>query len=282
MKEITIAGVRVNALTEDDAVIVTPEVAVELMSQDNENFRKVSRGEVNRHKTSMKNGEWHFNGDTIAIDSKGLVKDGQHRLLGCGESNVPLKTFLIRIGNDMNIDSKKKLSFDKILKDLGYHNITALAATIKILYRYYHTNHSHFTSKGEIENNYLVKFFNENKDILESVAFTMTYYKNTNIPHSVLASFYHITRKIDSDMARTFVHQLSLPLDEYSRLNINEFNAMYHLKRALTKESKDQKMPIPIKTALTIKAWNYWRDDAACQRLHWRTGANAEAFPEIR
>lgn len=282
MQELVIAGVSVNALTEDDAVIVTPEIAMTLMSQNNNNFRRVSKVDVNRHRLSMIHNEWCFNGDTIAIDTDGLVKDGQHRLLGCIKSNSNFKTFFIRVDNDMNIDLKKKLSFDAILKNLGYKNVLAMSATVKILYRYKYTNHNYFITKGEIGNNKLLNFFNESHGILDAMTFTLNYYKKISLPYSIVAAFYHITYNLDPDMARTFIHQLSLPIDEYSTLNINEFNAMYHLKRALSKERENHIMPLLIKTALMIKAWNYWRDDAACHQLYWKNGANAEAYPEIR
>jgi hypothetical protein len=285
MKEITIAGVCVNALTEDDMVTITPDIASELMDQDNENFRKVSANEVTRHSNSMKSGEWRYNGDSIAIDSKGLVKDGQHRLLGCRDSQVALKTFLIRIGNDLNIDTKKKLSFDKILQGLGHRNYTSLSATIKTLYRYDSGALNYFTTKYEVENNRLIKFFNANPDILDSFNFTMTYYHKCDIPHSTLAAFYHITKTLDPNMARSFIYTLSLPMSEYKRMNINEFNSMYHLKYMLSKPNQDQKIPIPVKIALLIKAWNHWRagDDSICQRLKWAvSGANPEAFPVIK
>lgn len=283
MKEITIAGVCVNALTEADMVTITPEIADELLNQDNENFRKISKAEVNRHSSSMLRGEWRYNGDSIAINNQGLVKDGQHRLLGCKTSKIPLKTFLIRIGSDMNIDTKKKLGFDKIIQGLGHRNQIALAATIKTLYRYEHHIPTFFISKVEIENNQLITFFNENPDILDSFNFTMTYYHKCDMPHSTLAAFYHITKQLDINLARSFIHTLSLPLKDYERLNISVFNSVYHLKHMLDSPNEDQKIPIPIKIAVLIKAWNHWRDESICQRLKWSvSGANPEAFPEIK
>jgi hypothetical protein len=183
----------------------------------------------------------------------------------------------------MNIDTKKKLSFDKILQGLGHRNHTSLSATIKTLYRHSRGTSNYFTTKYEIENNHLVKFFESNPDILDSFNFTMTYYHKCDIPHSTLATFYHITKKLDPDMARSFIYTLSLPFYEYSRMNINEFNSIYHLKRILSKPNKDQKIPIPVKIALLIKAWNHWRDDSICQRLKWGvSGATPEAFPVIK
>ena len=120
MIKLTIAGVEVNALTEHDAITITPDEAKRLLEQDNRNFRKVSRGEVAKYTNSMKEGKWRFNGDSIALDASGLVKDGQHRLIACMESQIPMKVFPIRINSDINIDNKK-LSFDAILAGMGYH-----------------------------------------------------------------------------------------------------------------------------------------------------------------
>lgn len=283
MKEIVIAGIPVKALTEEDAIDVTPELAKELMDQDNKNFRRVSQSEVKRHKNAMTTGSWFFNGDSIAINKDGLVKDGQHRLLGCIESEMPLRTFPILIENDMNIDNKKKLSFDKILAGLGYANTTALAATAKILCRHHKGIKNFYIAKYEIDNNELMQYFESHPEILESFNFTMTYYSKCNVPHSALASFFHVTKMYDSNMAIDFVRKLSLPIGEYERLGITEFNALYHLKRFLMKDTKDEKTPLPIKLAVMIKAWNYWRDEATCQRLLWRVGgSNPEPFPEFK
>ena len=95
MIKLTIAEVEVNALTEHDAITITPDEAKRLLEQDNRNFRKVSRGEVAKHINSMKEGKWRFNGDSIALDASGLVKDGQHRLIACMESQIPMKVFLL-------------------------------------------------------------------------------------------------------------------------------------------------------------------------------------------
>lgn len=57
MKKITIAGVKVNALTKDDLVEITPDIAKKLLMQANDNFRKVSPNEVTRYAKSMKQGK---------------------------------------------------------------------------------------------------------------------------------------------------------------------------------------------------------------------------------
>jgi hypothetical protein len=176
--KLTIAGVEVNALTEHDAITITPDEAKRLLEQDNRNFRKVSRGEVAKYINSMKEGKWRFNGDSIALDASGLVKDGQHRLIACMESQIPMKVFPIRINSDINIDNKKKLLFDAILAGMGYHYSVSLSALIKIIYRYESGIRNFYSNKEEIDNNTLIEFFKKNLDIVDSLNLTMPYFKS--------------------------------------------------------------------------------------------------------
>jgi hypothetical protein len=136
MKELTIAGVIVKALTEDDLITIEPSLARTLMLQNNDNFRKVSPNEVSKYAKVMRGGAWRFNGDTIAIDKDGKLKDGQHRQYACISTGIPFKIFPVMIDDDTTIDNKKRLEFEDILSSLGYKNARNLASTIKTLYRY--------------------------------------------------------------------------------------------------------------------------------------------------
>lgn len=280
MIKLTIAGVEVNALTEHDAIIITPDDARKLLNQDNRNFRKVSRNEIQKHVKSMKDGRWKFNGDSIAINADGLVKDGQHRLIACMESNVPLKVLPIKIDSDINIDDKKKLSFDKILTGLGYHNCNTLAAIVKTLYRRKIGIVNFYINKSEIDNNTLLDYFNANPSIVDSLNITTTYSRKCGVPHSLLGVFYHIASESNQDLAREFIRILSLPMSEYERIGITNLNSMYHLKRMITKTKSKEHIDHIVLIALVIKAWNCWIEQTPCKGLSWNcTGANPENFP---
>lgn len=280
MIKLTIAGVEVNALTEHDAITITPDEAKRLLEQDNRNFRKVSRGEVAKHINSMKEGKWRFNGDSIALDASGLVKDGQHRLIACMESQIPMKVFPIRINSDINIDNKKKLLFDAILAGMGYHYSVSLSALIKIIYRYESGIRNFYSNKEEIDNNTLIEFFKKNLDIVDSLNLTMPYFKKCGVPHTVLASFYHLAHKRNADMAREFLRLFSLDFSEYERIGITNLNSMYHLKRMIMKTGEKERIPVPVLAAWMIKTWNYWAENKPCRLLSWNcTGANPEIFP---
>ena len=49
MKQLTIAGVNVNALTKEDLVEITPDMARKYLQKDNNNIRRVSTAEVNKY-----------------------------------------------------------------------------------------------------------------------------------------------------------------------------------------------------------------------------------------
>lgn len=285
MKKIIIAGITVNALTEEDAILITPHQAESILKQDNDNFRKISPNEVTKYTKYMKRGHWKFNGDTIGFDKDGKLKDGQHRLTSCVHSNIPLLTIPVLIDDDTSIDTRKRLEFDEILLSLGYANSRNLSSTIRLLYRYYNKYPNYVNVMQSIDNNSLYNFFMENIDIVDSFNNCGTYARNRrgNITHSLLAGLYHIMKTKDANLARDIVRILSLDIYEYDRIGITKLDAMYHLKQYLLSESADNKIPMIVKAALFIKTWNHWRDESICNRLSWVcTGPNPEEFPEIK
>lgn len=282
MKEIMIAGVKVNALTESDLVTIDQNMAKTLMSQNNDNFRKVSPNEVSKYAKTMRNGLWKFNGDTIGIDKDGKVKDGQHRNYACISSGVPFKIFPVMIEDDTTIDNKKRLEFEDILSSLGYKNARNLASAIKLLYRYENKYPNYVTVSQTIDNNTALEFFNANKDIIDSFNSTLMYFRDTGLSHSALTFVYHVTRKLDPDMARELIRIASLNISDYDNLRITNLDAMYHFKKNMNLESKENVIPPVMKLALLIKTWNHWRTNMICNNLIWKcTGPNPEEFPRI-
>ena len=126
MKQLTIAGVNVNALTKEDLVEITPDMARKYLQKDNNNIRRVSTAEVNKYAKMLKSDEWHFNGDTIAFDETGRMKDGQHRIHAIHRTGQSLYTFPVLIADDTTIDNKKRLEHtikriqDKQIEEYSY------------------------------------------------------------------------------------------------------------------------------------------------------------------
>jgi hypothetical protein len=133
-----------------------------------------------------------------------------------------------------------------------------------------------------IDNNTALEFFNANKDIVDSFNTALMYFRDIGMSHSAVAFIYHVTRKLDADMARELIRIASLKLSEYDNLRITNLDAMYHFKKIMNSETKDNVMPSVMKIALLIKTWNYWRTNTICNNLVWKcTGPTPEEFPRI-
>lgn len=75
--------------------VITPEVA-KLYLEKNIDNRKPSSNRVTFYAREMREGRWQYNGDAIRFDSDGKLRDGQHRLMACVRTNIPMKCDVIR------------------------------------------------------------------------------------------------------------------------------------------------------------------------------------------
>lgn len=85
-----------------EVIEVTPELAEEWLNRSEGVVvnRSVSNATVAKYTRMLKNGRWHNgNPQTVAIDTRGFVIDGQHRLLAVIEAGVAA-TFLVAFDCD--------------------------------------------------------------------------------------------------------------------------------------------------------------------------------------
>lgn len=73
---------------------ITPKKAAELLSRNIDN-RHLRMKRVAIYKSEMSCGNWKANGVPIILGSDGKLKDGQHRLKACIDSNVTLKDAVV-------------------------------------------------------------------------------------------------------------------------------------------------------------------------------------------
>jgi len=75
--------------------VITPGWAKVLLERVPDHQRRLNERHVKMLAKDMTEGRWRLTGDAIRIDANGNLIDGQHRLLACVHSGVPLKTVLI-------------------------------------------------------------------------------------------------------------------------------------------------------------------------------------------
>ncbi|MEY2341424.1 hypothetical protein AB4090_04855 [Acidithiobacillus sp. IBUN Pt1247-S3] len=74
-------------------ILVTPEVAGNLLEYNVDN-RKIRNTSVKNLSRSMRNGEWIYTHQGIAVDKNGILIDGQHRLKAVLKSGVSVPMLL--------------------------------------------------------------------------------------------------------------------------------------------------------------------------------------------
>lgn len=266
MKKITIAGVKVNALTKDDLVEITPDIAKKLLMQANDNFRRVSPNEVTRYAKSMKQGKWQFNGDTIGIDKDGKMKDGQHRTHAVVQTKKSLFIFPVLIHDDSTIDNKKRLEFEDVLTSVGYKNTRNLASAVKLYYRYVNKYKNYISVAQSIENNTALEFLNNNLDLVDSFNYIANYYRKSGVSQSVLTLLYHVMKSKDEYKAKEFIENLCMPVEDYEDSALITYYAMYQYKLWL-KGTANNPSPVVVRLAMLIKIWNNLEPSLALQNV---------------
>lgn len=104
------AGVKVVVTT------ITPESAQRLLRENSHN-RPLNTKRVRRLATIIKEGRWRLNGDTVKVDKKSRLLDGQHRLHAVIQSDRPIQTLLVT-GLDPSVFDTSEIQRDLKSRDL--------------------------------------------------------------------------------------------------------------------------------------------------------------------
>ncbi len=102
----------------------------------NTSNRKIREHYVNRYQRMMAEGRWELNGKTIKIDNKGVLRDGQHRILAAIRARVAFSSFIVE-GLDpsifVDLDQHGRVMLKEVLQREGFSNAQGLAAGLGAL-----------------------------------------------------------------------------------------------------------------------------------------------------
>lgn len=117
---------------------LTPEFAEFLLKTVPDFQRKVSRIRVNQFAQEIEAGKWRLNGESICLDNKGQLINGQHRCRAVIKAQRPIEISLI-----FDLDTSYFSSMDRgyfrnnaqILKMKGFVNTTQLSAVLNLIFQ---------------------------------------------------------------------------------------------------------------------------------------------------
>lgn len=148
-----------------ERVLVTPDLAEKLLSLNTGN-RPIRRGDVELWKGVIERGEFRYTHQGVAVDSNGVLQDGQHRLTGVFESGIPVD-MQVSIGmppeNFNAIDNGLRRNFRDVAHKLGLGSpakVGSAARLLIILEEYPRRSFSDKVSNTEVAN-FLSSPYNE-------------------------------------------------------------------------------------------------------------------------
>ena len=114
-------------------VTMTQQLAKDYLSRNIQN-RKVKKSTLNFYKNQMASGKWKENGEPIIIDTNGVIKDGQHRLMAVAQTGYAYRVPVISgINEDVmdTIDTGSNRSAADVLQLEGFKYAHLTASLIK-------------------------------------------------------------------------------------------------------------------------------------------------------
>ncbi len=259
-------------------ITITPEGAAAYL-QKNPTNRPLKPVVVKRYAAAMKRGEWDgLNGETIKLNGDGTLVDGQHRLAAVVESGLTLTTTIVmgvrRTAQD-TIDTGTRRTLSDALKIRGEANHTTLAGALGYAYRHF--------SRLEGQRIYptttqALTLLDEHPGIRVGTAAARRLHRHIHFNPSLAAWLYYHFGTIDRDDAEDFFTRL-VTLEK-----VDAGHPILTLNQTVLRDAASSPRMSVIKVqAITIKAWNAYRDGRELRLLKWSPGGSSpESFPHAR
>lgn len=260
---------------------ISPKMAREWVKKTKKN-RSVIPSNLDRLKHAVVTEEFEVTGDTIKFDRDGNLIDGQHRLLACAETGIPIKSLVV-FGLDPEvfdkIDRGARRTPGHVLSAEGIKNASTVSAMVTAI-----TGISKAMSSGKTPlrrtwsstavNPWEVRSFvlEHEKEIYRSISVVRRNEKWTALrPASTFAALHFLLCQVaPADTVDEFFAAISTGGSGDTTLDA----CHQVLLEAALKKRKDR--TLAWKAAITLKAWNLWRQGKKVRRLMF---ASDEKFP---
>lgn len=264
-------------------VTITPQYAEELLGRNPRNRILRPRNLANLER-AMLNGEWELNGEAIKVDTDGFVLDGQHRLHAVVNTGVSIQTILVEglpSETQDTMDTGKSRTLADILQIRGEANATALAALIRrvVLVERHGLPVAFLSSTAGyvLTNRECLEWFEENQWVRDYVHPGRKVARHSALNGAGAGVLMWYFEMLDTEDAQHFFARL------IDGVNLTERDPIHVLRKAhktIIDDSRGERNQRYI-AAITIKAWNAYREGREISMLKFRPGgANPESFPE--
>lgn len=225
--------------------------------------------------------EWKLSHQGIAMDTEGMLIDGQHRLAAlvkAAETN-PNVSFVTEVTYDLDpevmgvVDAGKARRITDFLAFKNEANRHLLAATVTMLWKYYTYPFEDWGRVGKMSNEQMYAYLQERPEIRDVVR-RGGLARNVTIGSSA-AAFLHIVEGVYRDApTEDFMYGIRTGYglaDGDARAAFRAFNE--RIRRGGPRRRTDQVEQL----ALLIKTWNFWLMGRPWKTASWKV---TEDFPQ--
>ena len=260
-----------------EKILITPTMAKELLEKNISN-RSVKARIVAKYSNDMLNGNWiEDTGELITISKLGVLLNGQHRLLAIIKSNTSHKIHLATDAPDevfKVIDTGSSRNTSDIFKIDNIPNPNIMPSII-YTYKNLISGYARGQNDQKFSSSVCLNFYNERPHFYQSVSKkTLSWYNAFSkiLGPSFIGGFYCYFQSINESMANDFFNQLC-----YGEGNICKPIALLR-KKLMDDKLSIKKLPVALKNAYIIKAWNYYRNNESIKILKF--DFDTEGFPK--
>lgn len=288
---------------------ITPKMAEDWL-KTMVNNRPPSDSLVYELATSIQDGRWVLNGETIKFNSEGHLFDGQHRLLACMIAGKPFQSYVVRGIEDprafSTVDVGKLRTHGDIFAMTGFSDYTIASGIAVFLYNYKNNlltlrgpKHARLVRntamakalreklgknegaryRSDIDKETLIKFAEPIKDqIVASIRIIKHQKARKLLPVTLLASCHFLFAEKNKFEADQFVDHLT------EGVGLMVTDPVYLLRERLISNQAlrartGHKLNRWTQSALVIKAWNKRR---AKEKVHNLRIQEDEEFPKVK
>ena len=256
---------------------VTPEMAAKWLAADTEN-RPIRESRVQSYADQIRRGEWVYNGESIIINDKNGITDGQHRLRAVVQAGLPIVTEVVTgVKHEEvfdTIDSAPGRTGRDRMALRGEDHIQILAGAVSWLYKLTHvpTGRKKVTVTPHAEAEMLKKY----PEVRDGISYLKEFQFYTTVGgKSIISALWVLFGRHDKTARDEFFDQFS------TGEGIPSGGVVAILRDRLFQESthKLRKVDQKIIGALIIKAFNFYITGTKTKLLRFRP--DVEAFPRI-
>lgn len=256
--------------------MLTVELAQELLAANVHN-RKSKINEIDRLADAFLLGDGRLTNDAIVVNEKGHLDNGQNRCHAVIKSGIAIPVILL-LGTDpdaqdvMDSGVKRRLSDQLSLR--GEKNTSALGASISWLARY-ETGNMRGGGTFGLTVPQSIRFLDQRPALRTTVLRASQVRNRISVAEGLWGALIYIFEAVDADDCEAFLRGVE------TGIGLDQTDPRYLLREALLREISAARRTPPWRlAAISIKAWNRWREGDPMKQLVFRAGgASPEQFP---